>query len=223
MEKVVQINYLISICFIAYFIISYQYKVLNLRNLERALLTDKGLMLLNIKHLLGILVFGLVFYLIFSDYRYLLNPPEVAGLNIVLLFFLTLIVSAFLSFKSVRKHLVDIKNNSQYSINKAYLYFVIRLVFLLCYEFFFRGVLFFTILEWNGLGTAIIITTVLYMLIHIFDTKEEVFGALPFGIILCLFSYFTNSIWAAFLIHITLSGVYEVSIFNHLTLNSRKS
>jgi len=223
MEKVVQINYLISICFIAYFIISYQYKVLNLRNLERALLTDKGLMLLNIKHLLGILVFGLVFYLIFSDYRYLLNPPEVAGLNIVLLFFLTLMVSAFLSFKSVKKHLVDIKNNSQDSINKAYLYFIIRLVFLLCYEFFFRGVLFFTILEWNGLSTAIITTTVLYMLIHIFDTKEEVFGALPFGIILCLFSYFTNSIWAAFIIHITLSGVYEVSVFNHLTLNSRKS
>ena len=101
------------------------------------------------------------------------------------------------------------------------MYFVIRLLFLLGYEFFFRGVLFFTLLEWNGLDVAIIITTLLYMLIHIFDTKGEFFGALPFGIILCLFSYFTNTIWAAFLIHITLSGVYEFSIFKHLTLKAK--
>lgn len=223
MEKVAQINYLISICFIAYFIISYQYKILNMRNLENALLSEKGLILINIKHLLGILVFGLVFYLLFSDYSYLLHLPEFSGFKIVLLFILTVVASVIVSFKSVKKHIVDNKNYSQYRINKAYLYFVIRLVFLLCYEFFFRGVLFFTLLEWNGLGTAIFITTVLYMLIHVFDSKEEVFGALPFGIILCFFSYFTNSIWAAFLIHITLSGIYEVSIFNHLTLNSRKS
>lgn len=223
MENIAQIFGLISACFITYFIISYQYKILNIRNLESALLSGNGLILINIKHLLGILVFGSGFYLLFSDYSYLLHLPEFSGFKIVLLFILTVVVSAIVSFKSVKKHIVDNKNYSQYNFNRAYLYFAMRLVFLLCYEFFFRGVLFFTLLEWNGLGTAIFITTVLYMLIHVFDSKEEVFGALPFGIILCLFSYFTNSIWAAFLIHITLSGVYEVSIFNHLTLNSRKS
>jgi len=63
----------------------------------------------------------------------------------------------------------------------------------------------------------------LYVLIHIFDSKAEILGAIPFGIVLCLFSYFTNNIWAAFIIHSTLSGVYEVSMFNHLTLKTHKS
>ena len=223
MENIAQIIGLISACFITYFIISYQYKILNIRNLERALLSEKGLILTNIKHLLGILVFGVIFYVAFSNYRYLFHLPEFPDFKIVLFFILTVVASAIVSFKSVKKHIVDNRNYSKYIFNKAYLYFTIRLVFLLSYEFFFRGVLFFTLLEWNGLGAAITITTGLYMLIHVFDTKEEFIGALPFGIILALFSYFTNSIWAAFLIHITLSGVYEVSIFIHLTLNSRKS
>jgi len=123
----------------------------------------------------------------------------------------------------VKKNLKNKAEISQYSHNQGWIYFIIRIVFLISYEFFFRGVLLFFFIENNGLILAIIISTSLYVLIHIFDTKAEILGAIPFGIVLCLFSYFTNNIWAAFIIHGTLSGVYEVSMFNHLTLKTNKS
>lgn len=223
MEKVAQIIYLIPVCFIAYFIISYQYKILNLRNLENALLSDKGITFLNLKHTLGILLFGVIFYFVFTDFRYLLNVPEVPNSKIVPLFLITIILVVVLSFKSARKRDFNNKEIYKYGVNTGYSYFIIRFLFLLCYEFFFRGVLFFALLRLFGLEIAIIITTLLYMLIHVFDSKEEFFGALPFGIVLCLFSYYTNTIWAAFIIHIALSGVYEISMFIKLTLKTIKS
>ena len=223
MEHATQVYYLIAISFIVYFIISYAYKVLNLRNIEGALLTNKGLLLLNLKHILGILLFGVLFYLIFPEYKFLIHNLEVPKLNILLLILVIVFTSGFLSFTSVKKKLKDKIEKSQYNSNKGWVYFIIRLVFLFSYEFFFRGVLLFTLIDTNGLITAIIICTSLYVLIHIFDSKAEILGAIPFGIVLCLFSYFTNNIWAAFIIHITLSGIYEVSMFKHLTLKTNKS
>ena len=117
----------------------------------------------------------------------------------------------------------DKTERSQYKGSQGWIYFIIRLVFLFSYEFFFRGILLFTLIGNFNLITAIIICTSLYVIIHTFDSRAEIIGAIPFGIILCLFSYYTNSIWAAFIIHITLSGIYEVSMFKHLTLKTNKS
>jgi membrane protease YdiL (CAAX protease family) len=223
MENAYYTYYLITICFSTYFIISYVYKALNLRNLERALVAKKGLLLINLKHVLGILLFGIVFYLIIPDYNYLINTFEVPELNTSLLIFTIAFISALLSFKSVKKNLKNKNEVSNYSLSQGWNYFPIRIVFLLSYEFFFRGVLFFTLLELSGFFLAIMITTLLYVLIHIFDAKKEILGAIPFGVVLCLFSFFTNSIWAAFIIHIALSGVYEVSMFYHLIQKKQKS
>lgn len=218
-----QLYYLITISFIVYFIISYAYKILKIQNVEEALLTSRGLLLINLKHILGILLFGLIFYLITPEYRFLINSFEIPNLNILLLVLGVVFISALLAFTLVKKNLKNKVEISQYSHNQGWIYFIIRIVFLISYEFFFRGVLLFFFIENNGLILAIIISTSLYVLIHIFDTKAEILGAIPFGIVLCLFSYFTNNIWAAFIIHGTLSGVYEVSMFNHLTLKTNKS
>lgn len=223
MENTSQLYYLITISFIVYFIISYAYKILKIQNVEEALLTRRGLLLINLKHILGILLFGLVFYLITPEYRFLINSFEIPNLNILLLLLGVVFISALLAFTLVKKNLKNKAEISQYSHNQGWIYFIIRIVFLISYEFFFRGVLLFFFIENNGLILAIIISTSLYVLIHIFDTKAEILGTIPFGIVLCLFSYFTNNIWAAFIIHGTLSGVYEVSMFNHLTLKTHKS
>jgi len=223
MEHATQIYYLIAVSFIVYFIISFAYKTLNLRNIEGALLIKKGLLLINLKHILGILLFGILFYLIIPEYRFLINSIEIPKLNIVLLILVIVLTSGFLSFTSVKKKLKDKTERSQYKSSQGWIYFIIRLIFLFSYEFFFRGVLLFTLIDTYGLTIAIIICTSLYVLIHAFDTRAEIIGAIPFGIILCLFSYFTNSIWAAFIIHITLSGIYEASMFKHLTLKTNKS
>lgn len=223
MINLTQIYYLIAASFIIYFIISYAYKILKIQNVEEALLTRRGLLLINLKHILGILLFGLIFYLITPEYRFLINSFEIPNLNILLLLLGVVFISALLAFTLVKKNLKNKAEISQYSHNQGWIYFIIRIVFLISYEFFFRGVLLFYFMEINGLILAIIISTLLYVLIHIFDSKAEILGAIPFGIVLCLFSYFTNNIWAAFIIHGTLSGVYEVSMFNHLTLKTHKS
>jgi len=223
MEYATQEYYLIAASFIVYFIISYAYKILKIQNIEAALKTKGGLLLINLKHILGILLFGLVFYFIIPEYRFLISSFKIPELNISLLLLAIVIISAILAFSSLKKNLKNITERSRYSVNKIWEYFIIRVVFLFSYEFFFRGVLLFTLIDTYGLTKAIIICTSLYVLIHIFDSKAETLGAIPFGIVLCLFSYFTNNIWAAFIIHITLSGVYEVSMFKHLTLKRNKS
>ncbi len=223
MGKAVQIYYLIAACFTVYFIVSYAYRIFKIRNIEEALQTKNGLLLLNLKHCLGIILFGFLFYFIIPEYRFLIFFFEIPSLTTLLLFISVVFISAFLAHNSAKNNLKNISWKSENSIKYGWLYFTIRTAFLFSYEFFFRGVLFFSLLEVNEIMIAILVSTSLYILIHAFDSRTEIIGAIPFGIILCLFSYFTNSIWPAFIIHITLSGVYEVSMFNQLTLKVQKS
>jgi len=212
---------LISTSFITYFIVSMVYKKLGIHNLQSALMVNNGLRLLNLKHGLGIILFGIVFYTILPELRYLIHNIEIPRLFLLLLFFITLFLSAYLSRVSVKKQLSKIERASCYNLSNASVYFMIRFVFLLCYEFFFRGILFFKFLEYNSLFVAIFYSTILYVLIHIFDSRKEIIGAIPFGIVLCLFAYYTNSVWYVFLIHIALSAVYEISLFYHLTIKNK--
>ncbi len=215
--------YLLATSFLIYFVISYIYKIVNVNNIEKSLLTEKGLLLINLRHILGIVLFGIMFFLLLPNYRGLITTIEIPGLNILLFLSAVVIISAFISYYSAKKILKKKIEKSRYHIDQGWIYFTIRILFLLSYEFFFRGVLFFSLLEVNDIFIAILVCTFLYVLIHAFDSRAEIIGAIPFGIILCLFSYFTNSIWPAFIIHITLSGVYEVSIFNQLTRKNLKS
>ena len=212
---------LISTSFITYFIVSMVYKKLGIHNLQSALMVNNGLRLLNLKHGLGIILFGIVFYTILPDLRYLIQIIEIPRLFLLLLFFATLFLSAYLSRESVKKQLSKIERASCYNLSNASVYFMIRFVFLLCYEFFFRGILFFKFLEYNSLFVAIFYSTILYVLIHIFDSRKEIIGSIPFGIVLCLFAYYTNSVCYVFLIHIALSAVYEISLFYHLTIKNK--
>lgn len=223
METLTSGYYVITICFTVYFLISYTYKVIKVRNIEAALKTSKGILLLNIKHVIGILLFGVAFFLLLPEYRSYLSFSNIPEFLVIVLFIAVVLTSGLLALRSVKKAVTDITTKSSYKFDQAWHYFTIRIVFLLSYEFFFRGVLFFSILELYGLITALSVTTILYVLIHCFDSKKEILGAIPFGIVLCLFSYFTNSIWIAFIIHATLSMVYEITMFKHLTLKNRKS
>ena len=212
---------LISLSFVSYFIVSMVYKRLGVHNLQSALLLSNGLRLLNLKHGLGIILFGIIFYTILPDLRFLIQVIEIPKPFLLLLFLFTMFLSSYLSKVSVKKQLQKKVDVSGYDLINAWMYFTIRFVFLLCYEFFFRGVLLFKFLEFNSLFVAILYCTLLYVLIHIFDSKKEIIGAIPFGIVLCLFAYNTKSIWYVFFIHIALSAVYEMSMFYYLTLKNK--
>ncbi len=223
METAANLYYVIAAGFIVYFIISYAYKVLKFRNIEEALLTGKGLLFLNLKHFIGIVLFGLLFFLIVPEYRFLVLSFENLDFIVLVWILPVLILSAVLAYSSVKKRLKVVTERSILQFDQAWSYFGIRALFLLSYEFFFRGIIFFSCLEVFDLTIAIAITTGLYVLIHSFDSRNEILGAIPFGIVLCLFSYYTNSIWPAFLIHLTLSGVYEFTMFRQLTLKTIRS
>ena len=152
---------LISTSFITYFIVSMVYKKLGIHNLQSALMVNNGLRLLNLKHGLGIILFGIVFYTILPELRYLIHIIEIPRLFLLLLFFVTLFSSAYLSRVSVKKQLSKIERASCYNLSNASVYFMIRFVFLMCYEFFFRGVLLFKFLEYNSLFLAIFYSTIL--------------------------------------------------------------
>jgi membrane protease YdiL (CAAX protease family) len=212
---------LISISFVTYFIVSMVYKKLGIHNLQSALLATNGLRLLNLKHVLGIILFGIIYYTIFPEFKFLVEVIEIPRLYVLLPFFVIVFLCAYISDSTIKKQTFKRTFVSGYNLSNAWTYFIIRFVFLLCYEFFFRGVLLFQFLEITSLFSAIVYSTILYVLIHIFDSRKEILGAIPFGIVLCLFTYFTNSIWCAFIIHISLSAVYEISMFYYLTLKNK--
>ncbi|MBI5914899.1 MAG: CPBP family intramembrane metalloprotease [Bacteroidetes bacterium] len=81
--------------------------------------------------------------------------------------------------------------------------------YLLAYEFLFRGFLFFSCYEEMGLPLAITINVSLYVLVHVAKGWKEVVGAVPLGIVLCLLTLKTGTIWIAFLVHVAMGWANE--------------
>ena len=73
--------------------------------------------------------------------------------------------------------------------------------YLLAYEYLFRGILFLGIIEHIGIHMAVILNTIVYVLAHFHKDKKELLGSIPLGIVLCLISYETQTIWTAFSVH----------------------
>ena len=82
---------------------------------------------------------------------------------------------------------------------------------MIVYEFFFRGMMLFIMEEDFGSATAVIINLILYTLIHWFD-KNERYGAVPMGIILCSVSMYYYSVWPAIAIHLSLALSHEITL-----------
>jgi membrane protease YdiL (CAAX protease family) len=77
--------------------------------------------------------------------------------------------------------------------------------YLFGYELMFRGLLLFSTVPLIGEWPAIILNVSLYVLVHVPKNLEETIGAIPLGIILCLITLTTGTIWVAFFVHITLA------------------
>src|SRR5690606_30971048 len=78
-------------------------------------------------------------------------------------------------------------------------------LYLFAYEYLFRGILFFGLLPHMGLAATVAINTAIYALVHLPNGAKETIGAIPLGILVCLITFETGSILAAFLIHLTLA------------------
>jgi len=75
-------------------------------------------------------------------------------------------------------------------------------LYLLGYETLFRGVLLFPLAEALGVWAAIAINIALYSAAHIPHGKAETIAAVPFGLVLCILTLYSGTIWIAFLAHL---------------------
>lgn len=77
--------------------------------------------------------------------------------------------------------------------------------YLFGYEFLFRGVLFIPLVDTMGVWPAIAINIALYAATHIPKGMDETIGAAPLGLVLCLITLQTGTIWVAFVVHVFLA------------------
>ncbi len=88
-------------------------------------------------------------------------------------------------------------------------------LYLLGYEFLFRGVLFFPLYHEIGLWPAIAVNVALYTGSHVPYGRKITLPTIPLAIVLCLLSAQTGTIWIAFLVHLaiawtnTLTGIKQ--------------
>jgi len=78
-------------------------------------------------------------------------------------------------------------------------------LYLLGYEFLFRGLLLFPLVEQLGVWPAIAVNIALYSATHIPKGLDETVGAIFLGLVLCLLTLASGTIWIAFLVHVAMA------------------
>ena len=96
-------------------------------------------------------------------------------------------------------------------------------IYLLGYEYLFRGVLFMGLLPFFSSFQAIGINTILYALAHLYKGKKETLGSIPLGIILCLITLETKTICTAFAVHWIMASNNFIWSQRHLGIRAKKS
>jgi len=79
------------------------------------------------------------------------------------------------------------------------------IIYLLGYEFLFRGILLFECYESFGFWAAIAINVAIYSAIHMVNGKDQTIGALIFGGIACYLTLTRGSILIPIIMHVSLS------------------
>jgi membrane protease YdiL (CAAX protease family) len=77
--------------------------------------------------------------------------------------------------------------------------------YLFGYELLFRGVLLFPLFHEFGIWPAIAINIALYSATHIPKGLDETIGAIPLGLVLCILTLLTGTIWIAFILHVIMA------------------
>ena len=86
-------------------------------------------------------------------------------------------------------------------------------LYLAGYEFLFRGVLLFPLVDVLGAWPAVAINTVLYSATHVPKGRDEAIGAIPLGFLLCWVTLQTESLWPAILVHIFMAWTNTTARF----------
>jgi len=201
---------IISLCYVLLFLLCFFVRKMKSENLESEKIQAGNWALIHIRHAGGIIIMVLI-PLIFIPgmQKGLLTWPQDINQIQVIALMITGLVILILTAKAVDKveNKIIVINRSA-SVN-AVVHIFLRNSFLVCYEWFFRGLVLFSCVSAFGIIPAVLINLLLYALIHSFSGKKEFLGSIPFGIMLCGFALWWHSVWPAILLHMLLSASYE--------------
>ena len=94
-------------------------------------------------------------------------------------------------------------------------------IYILGYEFLFRGVLWFFCYSAFGFVPALIINVIIYSLAHLGQGPLMSAGSVPVGIILCLLAHISGTFLFPFIIHTTMAVSYECfSVYHGLKVRT---
>ncbi len=88
-------------------------------------------------------------------------------------------------------------------------------MYLFGYELLFRGTLLFPLVDTLGVWPAIAINVALYSATHIPKGLDETIGAAPLGLVLCLLTLYSGTIWIAFLVHVAMAWTNEFTALKY--------
>ena len=186
------------------------------RNLEDVLSGEGNINVLINKHLFSMAALGIavLFSILLLNHKGIWLLPE-GDYGWFSVWSLSALAAFFTGFFAARGKIPGLYKLTSVTIPSQGLiasYFVIRFLFLVIYEFFFRGVMLQSVAVSAGIEWAIVINLVLYAIAHIYSNRKEFIGSVPFGLLLCLITIKLQSVWPAIVIHLMLSLPYELKI-----------
>lgn len=173
--------------------------------------------------LAGILFTGVLPFLVFV--LILKVPPSEIGLVVGRTFhfwymlFILIIITALVSFKmsqsiKVQQISPELKLRNWFP-RHVILSVSVWLIYILGYEFLFRGVLWFLSSEAFGFWPALIINLFLYSIVHLPQGKLVALATIPVGTALCILSLLTGSFVPAFIIHSFIAVLTDLFSLYH--------
>jgi membrane protease YdiL (CAAX protease family) len=177
----------------------------------------------------GFILFGPVTLFIFkqiygAEFDFMTMPEEYFNEICLWVLSLTLFVIfiAYLNVKNTKKNPYPHFKIDKWTNSYQMLSYVSWALYLLGYEFMFRGVLLFGTVEEIGYYPAIILNVVLYAFVHIPKGRKEVLGCFLMGPILCFLALKTQSIVIPIIVHIALCLANEYFSIRIVILSQRK-
>jgi membrane protease YdiL (CAAX protease family) len=163
---------------------------------------------INYLHLILISLMLVTSYVTRLDF-FLLQFPDKISVEQLAAFLMVFGLISFLPWKKFRSEVTVGQYVSQQPTSHIALYTFLRTVFIVTYEWFFRGLLLPGFSSWLGINWAIVINVFLYAMLHAHKSRKEMLGCVPFGILVCVFTMWWHSIWPAIIFHVQLVIINE--------------
>ena len=162
-----------------------------------------------LKNLVGAIIMCLPLILFFNHWRHLIaGSLWNSGLQVTVLslFALGMAMFAFISAIKKSKHKDD---KQEMSAGHFGIFIASRIIFLVVYECFFRGLILYFFIQAFGVIVAVTVNILLYTLIHVLKSRVEMLACIPFGFTLCAMTIWCRSILPAVILHLVLALVHE--------------